>query len=123
LTLDMLKSFAERGVRLSLDDFGKGYSSLNYLKEFPVHSIKVDQAFVAGLPDAPKDVAIVKAMIALAHNLGLQCLAEGIETREQLAFLIREGCDLGQGYLYSRPVSEEAFEALLAAGGPKIDAK
>lgn len=123
LTLDMLKSFAERGVRLSLDDFGKGYSSLNYLKEFPVHSIKVDQAFVAGLPAAPKDAAIVKAMIALAHNLGLHCLAEGIETREQLAFLIREGCDLGQGYLYSRPVSEEAFEALLAAGGPKIDAK
>ena len=123
LTLDMLKSFAERGVRLSLDDFGKGYSSLNYLKEFPVHSIKVDQAFVAGLPHNLKDAAIVKAMIALAHNLGLRCLAEGIETQAQLDFLKREGCDLGQGYLYSRPVPEAAFEALLAAGGPKIHAK
>jgi diguanylate cyclase (GGDEF)-like protein/PAS domain S-box-containing protein len=120
LTLDMLKSFAERGVRLSLDDFGKGYSSLNYLKEFPVHAIKVDMAFVAGLPGSPKDAAIVKAMIALAHNLGLCCLAEGIERKEQLAFLQKEGCDLGQGYLYSRPVPEEAFEALLKQGFPGL---
>ena len=116
LTLDMLRSFAERGVRLSLDDFGKGYSSLNYLKEFPVHAIKVDQAFVAGLPSAPKDAAIVKAMIALAHNLGLKCLAEGIETQEQLDFLKKEGCDHGQGYLYSRPVPEEVFEGMLKKG-------
>jgi EAL domain-containing protein (putative c-di-GMP-specific phosphodiesterase class I) len=116
----MLKSFAERGVRLSLDDFGKGYSSLNYLKEFPVHAIKVDMAFVAGLPGSPKDAAIVKAMIALAHNLGLCCLAEGIERKEQLAFLQKEGCDLGQGYLYSRPVPEEAFEALLKQGFPGL---
>ena len=115
-TLDMLRTFAERGVRLSLDDFGKGYSSLNYLKEFPVHSIKVDQAFVAGLPNSPKDAAIVKAMIALAHNLGLHCLAEGIERPEQLEFLKKEGCDLGQGYLYSRPVPEETFVALLKTG-------
>lgn len=123
LTLDMLRSFAERGVRLSLDDFGKGYSSLNYLKEFPVHSIKVDQAFVAGLPHSPKDAAIVKAMINLAHNLGLRCLAEGIETQAQLDFLKKEGCDLGQGYFFSRPVPEEAFAALLSNAGPKSPTK
>jgi diguanylate cyclase (GGDEF)-like protein/PAS domain S-box-containing protein len=116
LTLDMLQGFAERGVRLSLDDFGKGYSSLNYLKQFPVHAIKVDMAFVAGLPDSLKDAAIVKAIIALAHNLGLRCIAEGIERKEQAAFLAREGCDLGQGYLYSRPVPEEAFQTLLKRG-------
>ncbi len=116
MTLDMLRSFAQRGMRLSLDDFGKGYSSLQYLKDFPVHSIKVDKAFVAGLPDSRKDAAIVKAMIALAHNLGLRCLAEGIERQDQLDFLRREGCDHGQGFLYSRAVPEEAFEALVAEG-------
>jgi diguanylate cyclase (GGDEF)-like protein/PAS domain S-box-containing protein len=121
LTLDMLKSFSDRGVRLSLDDFGKGYSSLNYLKEFPVHSIKVDQAFVEGLPESRKDAAIVKAMIALAQNLGLRCLAEGIERQDQLDFLKREGCAHGQGYLFSRPVPEEAFEALLSAGLMRIE--
>jgi diguanylate cyclase (GGDEF)-like protein/PAS domain S-box-containing protein len=115
MTLDMLRSFAQRGMRLSLDDFGKGYSSLQYLKDFPVHSIKVDKAFVDGVPHDRKDAAIVKAMIALAHNLQLRCLAEGIETQEQLDFLRREGCDHGQGYLYSRPVPEDAFEALLLA--------
>jgi diguanylate cyclase (GGDEF)-like protein/PAS domain S-box-containing protein len=120
MTLDMLKSFAERGVRLSLDDFGKGYSSLNYLKEFPVHAIKLDMAFVAGLPDSPKDAAIVRAIIALAHNLGLRCVAEGIERKEQMAFLKKEGCEMGQGYLYSRPVPLEAFEALLKQGFPDL---
>jgi diguanylate cyclase (GGDEF)-like protein/PAS domain S-box-containing protein len=118
-TLALLQSFAERGVRLSLDDFGKGYSSLNYLKDFPVHAIKVDQSFVKGLPASPKDAAIVKAMIALARNLELRCLAEGIETREQLDFLVREGCEHGQGYLYSRPVPEAEFQALLKKGAFK----
>lgn len=118
LTLEMLRDFAARGVRLSLDDFGKGYSSLNYLKEFPVHAIKVDQGFVAGLPQEPKDAAIVRAMLALAHNLGLRCLAEGVEKPEQLAFLRQEGCDLAQGYLFSRPVPAPEFGALIEKGVP-----
>jgi diguanylate cyclase (GGDEF)-like protein/PAS domain S-box-containing protein len=116
LTLEMLRDFAARGVRLSLDDFGKGYSSLNYLKEFPVHAIKVDQSFVAGLPGEAKDVAIVRAMIALAHSLGLRCLAEGVETPQQLAFLRDEGCDLAQGFLFSRPLPEAEFSDLIQRG-------
>jgi diguanylate cyclase (GGDEF)-like protein/PAS domain S-box-containing protein len=116
LTLEMLKEFAARGVRLSLDDFGKGYSSLNYLKEFPVHAIKIDQSFVAGLPHEPKDVAIVQAMIALAHSLKLRCLAEGVELPEQMRFLREQGCDLAQGYLFSRPVPADEFAILIKNG-------
>jgi diguanylate cyclase (GGDEF)-like protein/PAS domain S-box-containing protein len=114
-TLVMLRAFADRGVRLSLDDFGKGYSSLSYLKDFPVHTIKADQAFISGLPSQTKDVAIVRAVIALARSLGLTCLAEGIETQGQLDFLRAEGCDLGQGYLFARPMPAGEFHTLSTA--------
>jgi diguanylate cyclase (GGDEF)-like protein/PAS domain S-box-containing protein len=117
-TLEMLTAFAERGLRLSLDDFGKGYSSLGYLKEFPVHTIKADRSFVSGLPNDGRSLAILKAMIALSHSLGLECLAEGIETREQWSLLKTEGADLGQGYLFSRPVPGERFRELLSRARP-----
>jgi predicted signal transduction protein with EAL and GGDEF domain len=114
-TLDMLREFADRGIRLALDDFGKGFSSLNYLKEFPVHSLKVDQSFVAGLPDNAKDAAITRAILAMGRSLGLTCLAEGVERQDQLDFLKAEGCNLAQGFLLHRPMPALELEALLSS--------
>jgi EAL domain-containing protein (putative c-di-GMP-specific phosphodiesterase class I) len=99
-----------------LDDFGQGYSSLAYLKEFPVHSIKLDQAFVAGLPGSDKDAAIVRAVLALCRSLGLRCMAEGVETIEQARFLRDEGCPQAQGYYYARPMNGQSFQLLLESG-------
>ena len=116
-TLETLRAFAQRGVRLALDDFGQGYSSLAYLRDFPVQSIKLDRAFVGGLPNSDKDAAIVRAVLGLCRSLKLQCLAEGVETREQAEFLRQEGCDSAQGYYYARPMDVESFRLLLKAGG------
>jgi diguanylate cyclase (GGDEF)-like protein/PAS domain S-box-containing protein len=112
-TLIMLKELDARGLQLSLDDFGKGYSSLNYLRQFPVHTIKVDQSFVRDILREPKDAAIVRAIILLAHNLGMHVLAEGVETKEHLEFLKAEECDMAQGYYFSKPVPAKDFEVLL----------
>ena len=117
LTLAVLKDLASRGLSISLDDFGKGYSSLNYLKQFPVNTIKIDMSFIRDVLTEPKDSAIVRAIILLAQNLNMKVLAEGVETQGQADYLRTEGCDLAQGYLYSRPVPAEKFAALLAPGG------
>ena len=103
----------KQGVRISMDDFGTGYSSLNYLKRFPIDRIKIDQSFVRDLPADKDDAAIAMAVIAMGQSLKLVVIAEGVETEEQLAFLKGHMCDQLQGFLLSRPLPPEAFEAFL----------
>jgi diguanylate cyclase (GGDEF)-like protein len=111
--VDRLQALRSHGYGLSLDDFGTGYSSLAYLKRFPIDELKIDRAFVMGVAGGGRDSAIAIAIIALARGLGLRVVAEGVETIEQSAFLLRQGCALQQGYLFSKPMPAEAFAALL----------
>jgi diguanylate cyclase (GGDEF)-like protein len=115
-SIERLRGLRALGVRLVLDDFGTGYSSLSYLRRLPLDTIKVDRSFVMGLGSDPADLPIVQAVIALAHGLGIDVVAEGIETLAQLDSLRRLSCDRGQGFLFARPQPAPAMEALLAAG-------
>jgi EAL domain-containing protein (putative c-di-GMP-specific phosphodiesterase class I) len=112
-TLLELKVLKEAGVSLSIDDFGTGYSSLSYLKRFPIDTIKIDRSFVQDLHQDTDDAAICAAILAMSRQLGLNVVAEGVETREQLAFLRRHKCNHIQGYICSRPLPAAAFFALL----------
>ena len=105
----VLKDFHELGLLVALDDFGTGYSSLNHLRSFPGATIKIDQTFVQNVLLGPSDAAIVRAVIEMAHNLGLRVIAEGIETKGQLEFLLAESCDAVQGFYLFRPDASEAF--------------
>jgi len=111
----MMDNLHERGIRMSIDDFGTGYSSLSYLKRFKVYKLKIDQSFVRDITDDPEDKAIVSAIISLASSLGLQTIAEGVETEGQLAYLREQGCNEVQGYYFSKPLSAEQFEAFMVA--------
>ncbi|MGZ8266379.1 MAG: putative bifunctional diguanylate cyclase/phosphodiesterase, partial [Burkholderiales bacterium] len=110
---DELSSLRALGVRLSLDDFGTGYSALSYLKRFRFDLLKIDQSFVAGLPDNPDDVSVIKAILAMAKGLDLKVVAEGVENHAQLSFLVKQGCEFAQGYLFARPMDEETYRSYL----------
>jgi diguanylate cyclase (GGDEF)-like protein len=97
------------GLKLALDDFGTGYSSLGYLKRLPLSRLKIDKSFVAGVPGSPEGEAIIRASLSMAHDLGLDVVAEGVETDDQRDFLLSHGCDRLQGYLIARPMAAEAF--------------
>ena len=112
-TAVVLGQIKSMGIAISIDDFGTGYSSLSYLKRFPIDFLKIDQSFVRGVPDNSDDVAIVRAIIAMAKSLKLALIAEGVETADQRSFLREEGCEEAQGYLFSRPVPGSEVEAFL----------
>jgi diguanylate cyclase (GGDEF)-like protein/PAS domain S-box-containing protein len=111
--LSLLRRLKALGVRIAMDDFGSGYSSLTYLQAFPFDKIKIDRTFVINLGRNPQSATILRAVIALGHGLEIPIIAEGVETREQLDFLAREGCDLAQGYLIGRPGPIEQYDELV----------
>lgn len=115
-----LMAFRDAGVQVALDDFGTGYSSLSYLQRFDIDYLKIDQSFIRNLSPDSEDLVLCEAMIAMAHRLGLQVVAEGVETEEQCRLLVEAGCDFAQGYLFSRPVESAAFEALLRTGSMAV---
>lgn len=109
-----LNDIKNMGIKVSVDDFGTGYTSISYLKQFPVSILKIDQNFVKGIPNNPNDVAITVAVIALAHSLGMHVVAEGVESSEQMQWLANHECDYAQGYFLSRPLPEEKLLLELA---------
>jgi diguanylate cyclase (GGDEF)-like protein/PAS domain S-box-containing protein len=118
--LALLRRLKALGVRISMDDFGSGYSSLSYLQAFPFDKIKIDRAFVINLGRNPQSAAIVRAVIGLCHGLGMSIVAEGVETQEQLGFLADEGCDAVQGYFIGKPVPIGKYAALVGRAGSNI---
>ena len=111
---EVMKKLNRLGVRLAIDDFGTGHSSLAYLKQFPVHEVKVDRAFVQGVAESPVDSAIVRAVIDLANAMGIATVAEGVETKSQVAGLKMLGCQVAQGFYFSHPLHADEFDRLLA---------
>lgn len=109
---DQLLALRDAGIKVSLDDFGTGYSSLAYLQKFDIDYIKIDQSFVRNLAPDTTDLALCRAIIVMAHALGMQVIAEGVETAQQRDLLTEAGCDFGQGYWFAHPLSASAFEAL-----------
>jgi diguanylate cyclase (GGDEF)-like protein len=111
--IKLLQGLRATGVRIAIDDFGTGYSSLAYLKRFPIDCVKIDRSFIRDLPEDRDDASITRSIIAMAHNMKLEVVAEGVETVPQLDFLHAYGCDEIQGFLFSKPLGVDAFERFL----------
>jgi EAL domain-containing protein (putative c-di-GMP-specific phosphodiesterase class I) len=109
----VLNQLQEMGIGVAIDDFGIGYSSLAYLKRFPIDSLKIDRSFIMDIPGDKNDAAITQAVIAMAHSLGIKVIAEGVETRQQYSFLRKHRCDEMQGYYFSPPLPIEQATGLL----------
>ena len=118
-TVEKMTTLKEVGIRFAIDDFGTGYSSLSYIKMLPIDTLKIDRAFISELNNNSDDKAIVTATIQMSHSMGVEVLAEGVETEEQLAFLNSLGCDKFQGYLFSKPIPHNEIEELFK-GAPDI---
>ena len=114
-SISQLRALRELGVTIAIDDFGTGYSSLSYLKDLPMNKLKIDQSFVRGLPNDKADMALTKTIVELGNGLDMEVIAEGVETAEQAAFLIAEGCHNAQGYLYGKPMPADEFEGFWKA--------
>jgi len=118
--ISTLKDIQSMGVEIALDDFGTGYTSIGHLKQFPISTLKIDQSFIKNLPESNDDTAIVSAVVAMAHNLGLKVVAEGVETEAHLHYLADIRCDMIQGYYFSRPLPETEAVSLLKSAAINI---
>src|ERR1700732_4718080 len=118
--LEPLQKLREKGVKLAIDDFGTGYASLSCLTRLPLTRIKIDRSFVRKITDNAEDAAIVRSLIAMAHNLGIAVIAEGVETSAQGAFVLNEQCEEGQGFLYAKPLPAAEFAEYLKTREPAL---
>lgn len=114
--IESLNKFNSKGITVAIDDFGTGYSSLSYIKKLPIHKLKIDKSFIDDIHKDKDDTAIVQAIIAMSHALNIKVCAEGVENTEQLDFLVNNGCDIAQGYLFSKPLTEDDLREYLARG-------
>ena len=112
----LMEKLNKFGIKMSIDDFGTGYSSMAYIKKLPIKKLKIDKTFIDDVMTNLKDVAIIRTIIALANGLNLDVIAEGVENMDQRDFLLKEGCNNIQGYLYSKPLPVQEVEKVLKSG-------
>jgi EAL domain-containing protein (putative c-di-GMP-specific phosphodiesterase class I) len=117
--ISVLQALRAIGVQLAVDDFGTGYSSLSYLSRFPVDALKIDQSFIRQITSSPPKSAIITTIISMGQSLNLRVIAEGVETHEEMAYLLTHKCDEAQGYYFSKPVPHQQFATLLETGIPE----